>query len=130
VLLVALVRSLALNAQNPAPRAQQQATPAWLAADRATLAKETYTVPPAEIRRMVEVPWDLNVAFRDQSPTRKYFLNIREKEFPPLSAYGKPHLTGSLKPVLFITDDWDVFVAAEEYPANWRDLPEEILFSV
>jgi dipeptidyl aminopeptidase/acylaminoacyl peptidase len=92
VMLVALVRSLALNAQTPAPRAQQQATPAWLAADRATLAKETYTAPPAEIRRLVEVPWDLNVAFSDQSPTRKYFLNIREKEFPPLSAYGKPHL--------------------------------------
>jgi len=49
-------------------------------------------VPPAEIRRLVEVPWDRNVAFSDQSPTRKYFLNIREKEFPPLAAYGKPHL--------------------------------------
>jgi dipeptidyl aminopeptidase/acylaminoacyl peptidase len=92
VMLVALVSPLVLKAQTPAPRAQQQATPAWISADRAVLAKETYTVPPAEIRRMVEVPWDLNVAFSDQSPTRKYFLNVREKEFPPLSAYGKPHL--------------------------------------
>lgn len=38
-------------------------------------------------------------------------------------------ITGSLKPVLFITDDWDVFVAAEEYPPNRRDLPEDVLFS-
>ena len=92
IMLVApLMSSLHLDAQTPA-RAQQQATPAWLSADRAALANETYTVPPAEIRRMVEVPWDLNVWFSDQSPTRKYFLNVREKEFPPLSAYGKPHL--------------------------------------
>lgn len=83
---------VALAAQNAAVRTEQQAMAAWLSADRATLAKETYTVPPEEIRRMVEVPWDANVAFSDQSPTRKYFLNVREKEFPPLSAFGKPHL--------------------------------------
>lgn len=89
--LIALL-PVALHAQNAANRTEQQAVPAWLSADRAALAKETYTVPPEEIRRMVEVRWDMNVALTDQSPTRRYFLNVREKEFPPLSAYGKPHL--------------------------------------
>ena len=83
---------LVLHAQNPTQSAHQPATPAWLAADRATLAKKTYTTPPPEIRRLVDAQWDLNVAFTEQSPTRKYFLDIREKEFPPLSAYGKTHL--------------------------------------
>jgi dipeptidyl aminopeptidase/acylaminoacyl peptidase len=90
--LLTLLSPLVLHAQNAAPRASQQAAPAWLATDRATLAKETYTAPPEEIRRMVEAPWDLNVAFTHQSPTRKYFLNIRQKPFPPLSAFAKPHL--------------------------------------
>lgn len=91
-ILPGILLPLAVHAQNSPQRAEQQAVAAWLAADRATLAKETYTVPPEDIRRMVEAPWDLNVAFSSQSPTRKYFLNIREKQFPPLSAFGKPHL--------------------------------------
>ena len=81
-----------LAAQNPARSTQQQqAMPAWLAADRATLAAESYTVPPPEIRRLVEAPWDANVALTQPSPDRKRFLNLQEKK-SPLSAYGKPHL--------------------------------------
>jgi dipeptidyl aminopeptidase/acylaminoacyl peptidase len=82
----------ALAAQNPSVRPEQQATPAWLATDRAVLAKETYTFPQPEIRRLVESPWDRGVTLTQPSPDHKHFLNVEEKEFPPLSAYGKPHL--------------------------------------
>src|SRR6185503_16752730 len=91
VLLLSVV-ALLLPAQIPAPRPEQQAAPAWLAASRAVLAKESYTAPPSEIRRLVEAPWDLNVALTLPSPNRKYFLNVQEKEFPPVAAYGKAHL--------------------------------------
>ena len=72
-------------------QAQQQGMPAWLAADREILAKETHVVPPPEIRRLVEVPWHLNVSLNQPSPTRKHFLHEQTEEFPAIAALGKAH---------------------------------------
>ena len=77
-------------AQNPAQQ-QGAPTPAWLAANREILAKEGYVVPPPEIRRLVEVPWHLNVALNLPSPTRKHFVHEQVEEFPPIAALGKAH---------------------------------------
>jgi hypothetical protein len=47
----------------------------------------------------------------------------------PVKAFEfRGDVTGSMSPVLIISDGWDVFVAADAYPANWRDLPEAELF--
>ena len=79
-----------IGAQNSRP--EQQAVPAWLAADREILAKEANVTPPPEIRRLVEVPWHLNVTLNDPSPDRKRFVYEPVEEFPSVTAYGKAHV--------------------------------------
>jgi dipeptidyl aminopeptidase/acylaminoacyl peptidase len=65
--------------------------PDWLAANRQVLAHEGHAVPPAEIRRLVEQPWHLNVGVSQVSPTRTHFLHEQVEEFPPIAALGKAH---------------------------------------
>ena len=68
------------RAQNQAARSQQP-EPAWLAANRAILAKESYALPPEEIRRLVEAPWYLNVALAQPNFGKKYFLEEPGEDF-------------------------------------------------
>ena len=65
--------------------------PDWLASSREILANEGHALPPAEIRRLVEVPWHLNVAVSQVSPTRTRFLHEQVEEFPSITALGKAH---------------------------------------
>ena len=79
------------RAQNQAARSQQP-EPAWLAANRAILAKESYALPPEEIRRLVEAPWYLNVALAQPNFGKKYFLEEPGEDFPPIAVFGRTHL--------------------------------------
>src|SRR5262245_13313237 len=85
---ILLAPAFTLAAQN---QSSSQQGPAWLASSRETLAKEAHVQPPAEILRLVDVPWHLNVALTQASPTRKHFLYEQAEEFPGIAVYGKPH---------------------------------------
>src|ERR1051325_5698792 len=82
---------LPLVAQNTRQQTKQDA-PAWYTADRAILAKESYTQPPSEIARLVTAPRHLNVALGQLSPDRKYFITERGGGMPGVAVFGKPHL--------------------------------------
>lgn len=71
--------------------------------DRGRIENETYEIGP--IRRLV---WN--------------GTSINAFEF-------RGDVTGRAEPVLVIADDWDVFLIAEQYPANWRELDSEELFN-
>jgi dipeptidyl aminopeptidase/acylaminoacyl peptidase len=86
---------VALLLAAPMLRAQQnqaqQNLPAWLAADRELLAKESYVVPPPEIAKLVTAPRHLNVSLTQPSPDRKHFLKEQSEGLPSVTAFGKPH---------------------------------------
>ncbi len=91
LLLASMAVTYPVRAQNQAARSQQP-EPAWLAANRAILAKESYALPPEEIRRLVEAPWYLNVALAQPNVSRKYFLKEPGEDFPPIAVFGRTHL--------------------------------------
>ncbi len=68
-----------------------EATPAWLAADRAILAADGYQVPPPEIVKLVTAPRHLNVTLTQPSPDRRYFLKEQGEGLPSVNVFGKPH---------------------------------------
>lgn len=86
-LLVLVVQPLAAQSQSA-----QQPVPAWLAANREILAKEAHVAPPPEIRKLVEVPWHLNVSLTQPSPSRKHFVYEQAEEFPSIATYARPHV--------------------------------------
>lgn len=88
-LLAAAFAALALGAQQ---NQAQQDLPAWLKADRAILAKETYQVPPPEIAKLVLAPRHLNISLTNPSPDRKHFLKEESEGLPSVQGFGKPHL--------------------------------------
>jgi dipeptidyl aminopeptidase/acylaminoacyl peptidase len=83
-----LLAALPLRAQQ---NQAQQSLPAWLAADREVLAKESYVQPPADIVKLVTAPRHLNVSLTQPSPDRKYFLKEQSEGLPSVTAFGKPH---------------------------------------
>ena len=85
--LALIVAAMPLGAQNQT----QENLPAWLAADRALLAKESYQLPPAEIARLVTAPRHLNVSLSQPSPDRKLFLTEQTEGLPSVMTFGKPH---------------------------------------
>jgi len=55
------------------------------------LAAETYVKPPSAIERLVTAPRENNVTLNNQSPNRKYFLQLQSEAMPSVQTFGKPH---------------------------------------
>lgn len=79
--------AMPLAAQNQT----SQTEPAWLKADRETLAKESYVAPPDIVSRLITAPRHLNVSLTQPSPNRKYFLKEQSDGLPSVNTFGKPH---------------------------------------
>ena len=54
------------------------------------LAAETYVKPPSAIERLVTAPRENNVTLTNQSPNRKYFLNLQSEGMPSVQTFGSP----------------------------------------
>jgi len=90
-LLLGVLVAPPVRAQQAAAKAPE-AVPAWLAAARETLAKESYAMPPAEIARLATAPRHLNVSLAQPSPDRKYFLKEQSEGLPSVNTFGKHHI--------------------------------------
>ena len=88
---LSLFTTLSLRAQGAPAGAAAKPEPAWLVADKAQLAKETYAAPSAEIANLVAAPRHLNVALSQPSPDRKYFLKEQSEGLPSVTTFGKAH---------------------------------------
>ena len=80
-----------LGAQASTARDTSSSLPAWLAANRAQLNKETYTQPAEGIAKLVAAPRHLNVALSQPSPNRRFFLKEQSEGLPSVTTFGKPH---------------------------------------
>ncbi|MCX5766446.1 MAG: prolyl oligopeptidase family serine peptidase [Gemmatimonadetes bacterium] len=89
--LAMLTLTASLGAQASTTRDSAQNTPAWLAANRAQLGKESYAAPTDLISKLVTAPRHLNVSLTLASPNRKLFLKEQSEGMPSVTTFGKQH---------------------------------------
>jgi dipeptidyl aminopeptidase/acylaminoacyl peptidase len=64
---------------------------AKLSALQATLSKEGYIEPSAEVAKLITAPRHLLVSLTNLSPDRKWFLREQTDGLPSVQTFGKPH---------------------------------------
>lgn len=84
-----LLFSLVVTA--PAATAQAQNGAQQALSSEEILKEERYVRPPAGIERLVTAPRQKNVTLTNQSPNRRYFVNLQNEGLPALALFGKPH---------------------------------------
>ncbi|HUG27606.1 MAG TPA: prolyl oligopeptidase family serine peptidase [Gemmatimonadales bacterium] len=84
------VLAWSLAAQQGSPPSTDVA--AQLAAARARLAVESYTMPPEAVARLVTAPRHLNISVTMQSPDRRHFIKQESEGLPTAAVFAKPHL--------------------------------------